>query len=408
MITSMKVASLLILLTLVYPMTVRSGLTELEARGRNRVNPIIGNISYREHHDQISGVTESETLGARYNSSILHHSTRIGHPGLSGIILRDEQPSDEERCRTSRHDSFALFYGIIPFFYLAPSVEEGYDAYYAFIFDSPYVVTFATRHALAPDDALITNHLRYVLQQLRGRDISTLSPVLRHKRSEHLSRLETYIERGVFPRNYDYPGERRPCFIDRDGRICAVGYLIECSAGRPLAEKINNRYQYSELLTMQMSELDTWISESGLSAIELGMIQPSYGSYQEEEPEPDEALRKVELGMISVNVMGSIINGALISMDKRSFTTTSIGIAFGVMGVGLSFANDNSYALADVICGCSAIGLAIWNGFLCGDDNDKNNESHLRAPRPTIGLGMASKPSGIAIPELQVAAIWHF
>ena len=51
-------------------------------------------------------------------------------------------------------------------------------------------------------------------------------------------------------------------FIDDHHTICAVGYLIEQSAGRPLAEKIaqQHRYDFIEDIAADMPEVQAWIA----------------------------------------------------------------------------------------------------------------------------------------------------
>lgn len=107
-----------------------------------------------------------------------------------------------------------------------------------------------------PEAHRIATHLAYAERLLRSRDVSTMPADLHAERLRNLDRLHRYRLRGVFPHNYDHPGERRPCFIDRDGTICAVGYLVEQSAGRPVAEAINRRYQYAAIAEMDSPPLD--------------------------------------------------------------------------------------------------------------------------------------------------------
>lgn len=125
------------------------------------------------------------------------------------------------------------------------------------------------------EDLRIATHLDYVERLLRSRSVNHLSPQLRAERLRNLDRLHRYILRGRFPRNYDV-AERRPCFIDRDGRICAVGYLVERSAGRDVAEGINRQYKYAYIGEMNTPVLAGWIAASGLTAEEAAMIQPAY------------------------------------------------------------------------------------------------------------------------------------
>ena len=122
----------------------------------------------------------------------------------------------------------------------------------------------------------VRTHLKFVHALLSRRDVSDLPADLREARQRNLARLREYIDAGRFPHNYLYPDENRPCFIDRDERICAVGYLVERSAGREIAERINEEFQSEFLWRMRLPELDRWSAGSGLSLLELSMIQPGY------------------------------------------------------------------------------------------------------------------------------------
>jgi hypothetical protein len=97
------------------------------------------------------------------------------------------------------------------------------------------------------------------------------------KRNHLLDLLHDYWTKAVFPRNYDYKAERKPCFIDKDGTICAVGYLVEQTAGREAAETINFKHKYDVVMEMNDEMVDNWINKSGLTKEECAMIQPTYG-----------------------------------------------------------------------------------------------------------------------------------
>ncbi|MCH8331176.1 MAG: hypothetical protein IH946_07320, partial [Bacteroidetes bacterium] len=92
-----------------------------------------------------------------------------------------------------------------------------------------------------------------------------------------LNALKEYWQAGEFPKNYDYPGERRPCFIDKDRNICAVGYLVERSVNREFAETINSMFQYDYINSMDLPELLEWTEEHGFTLEEVATIQPTYG-----------------------------------------------------------------------------------------------------------------------------------
>ena len=106
--------------------------------------------------------------------------------------------------------------------------------------------------------------------------MSSLTKEQKSNRLKMLDLLHMYWTKGIFPKNYDYPGRRIPCFIDKDGNICAVGYLIAQTAGREVAERINAKFKYDYLLEMNDKTIDAWVEASGLSKVECAMIQPSY------------------------------------------------------------------------------------------------------------------------------------
>src|SRR5690606_19062172 len=199
--------------------------------------------------------------------------------------------------------------------------------------DASFVHTFGhAPSANADEDVRIATHLAYVEQLLRDADVSAWSPAQRERRAAMLDLLRDYHEAGVFPRNYDYPDVRKPCFIDKDGRICAVGYLVEQTAGREVAEKINEKYQYENLMAMNDPLVDDWVAASGLTKRECAMIQPAYGAI------PVDANRNYvskSYGISSavfsgVNLSIGAINIAQLSRGAESKVMPLIGLATGV------------------------------------------------------------------------------
>ena len=102
-------------------------------------------------------------------------------------------------------------------------------------------------------------------------------PELLARRREILGHFDEYIARGTTPLNVHVPW-RSPVFIDDRRTICAVGYLIEQTAGRALAEKVAREHRYSVLedIAAAMPEVREWVASSGLSLEELASIQPGY------------------------------------------------------------------------------------------------------------------------------------
>ena len=132
------------------------------------------------------------------------------------------------------------------------------------------IVSFLERQRLQ-------HHFERVEHYLLANDTSTLTLQAKIERQQHIQHLREYRENGIFPRNHTHP-ERIPCFIDRDGRVCAVGHLLMTSGHSELAHKIaltdNNAY----VKDMQFPELLNWANDAGLTVDELQAIQPGYSS----------------------------------------------------------------------------------------------------------------------------------
>ncbi|MBL7989156.1 MAG: hypothetical protein JNJ94_13915 [Chlorobi bacterium] len=118
-----------------------------------------------------------------------------------------------------------------------------------------------------------TRRLQAVESLLRRHDASWMTPELQAERARNLDRLRDYWQRGEYPINYEHPGAWEPVFIDLDGNICAVGYLVEQSLGRKAAEQINSRYHFAAIRQIDAPELNEWIKNSGLTYEEVVAIQ---------------------------------------------------------------------------------------------------------------------------------------
>jgi hypothetical protein len=151
--------------------------------------------------------------------------------------------------------------------------------------DLSYVQKFGrTPNENTNEQIRIQTHLEFVESILRRRDVSKMPKALRENRNKMLNILHGYWIRAEFPVNYDYAGMRIPCFIDKDSRICAVGYLIEKTAGRAVAEKINTDFKYADIFEMKDPLVENWIASSGLTKLECAMIQPTYEYRNYQEP----------------------------------------------------------------------------------------------------------------------------
>lgn len=247
----------------------------------------------------------------------------------------------------------------------------------AVIGDFSFMETFGQRPTNETDESSrLQTHLKYVENLLRSKDISSLTKEQRVNRLKMLDLLNEYWMAGAFPKNYDYPDQRIPCFIDKDGNICAVGYLIEQTAGRQVAEKINSKFKYEYLLAMNDQKIDSWIQESGLTKEECAMIQPAYG------PAPTDNYISPAYGVSSsliggLNLSMNTINGIQISKGDKNKTVPILGLITGAGQITLGAFNypkeqitwggtyvntsQRNLSLINIGLGTSTLILSSWN-----------------------------------------------
>lgn len=126
-----------------------------------------------------------------------------------------------------------------------------------------------------PESVRMKTHLQHVHDWLAKRPAT--KPELAARRTAILEAFQTYIDKGTTPRNVDLPW-RTPVFIDEEGTICAVGYLIQSTEGRELPEKIASahRFDFIEDIAQAMPEVRHWVDDSGFTLEEIQTIQPAY------------------------------------------------------------------------------------------------------------------------------------
>jgi len=197
--------------------------------------------------------------------------------------------------------------------------------------DISFVHKFGHLPDLTTDEDLrIKTHFEYVENLLRQKEMPGLSPELRQKRKLLLDLLHNYQAKGIFPRNYDYKSNREPCFIDKENRICAVGYLIEKTVGRKIAEDINRKHKYDRILAMNDKTVDSWIEASGLSKEEVAMIQPTYGfqpTYSDNHITAVYGISSSALGGFNLSL--NTLNGIQISKGTKNKTIAIVGLITG-------------------------------------------------------------------------------
>jgi hypothetical protein len=144
--------------------------------------------------------------------------------------------------------------------------DENLNTINSILGDESYINTFGeTPKSIVSDDVRIDTHLNYVENLLRNSLPEGLTPTQLENRLAFLDYLRDYRLAGEFPVNDDHPDTRRPTFISNNGNICAVGYLVEHSVGREVAEFINDHYKYNYITTIDAPIFLNWVKESGFS-----------------------------------------------------------------------------------------------------------------------------------------------
>lgn len=223
----------------------------------------------------------------------------------------------------------------------------------------------------------IRAHLARVERELRTRDVSHLSAEQRAARETHIERLREYRERGVFPRNRDFPDRMVPYFVDADGRRCAVAYLIAESGEEELVQRIASTRNHARVRELaDIPELREWLESAGLSLEEAARIQPSYPCCRVEpppEPDPEDV---VTPGYAAATVLASGLGGGFIALNTSDLMSRSPsvwrgvgGVAAGGFGVGLGISELDErgtpqvLAILNVTVGVVSTALGIGNLF---------------------------------------------
>lgn len=212
----------------------------------------------------------------------------------------------------------------------------------AIIGDESFVQTFRKEPAQSTAEVLrIQTHLMFVEKELRNKNVFGLTKKQKRNREKVLNLLHQYWLKGVFPSNYDYPEERKPCFIDRNGKICAVGYLVEKTAGRNVVEKINANHQYEFIEEMNEKIVVEWAKEYGLTLEECALIQPTYGGMPTDKTVemPIRTSYGISSGVLGgTNIAANIFN--LKNQTAGNYKTFSkIGLVTGTVQLVLGLAN---------------------------------------------------------------------
>lgn len=179
------------------------------------------------------------------------------------------------------------------------------------------------------DDRRVRRRFERVERALRARDVSALPPASQQARSAMLDHLRTYYRRSIFPRNYEHRGHR-PSFIDRDGRECAVAYLMIQSGQKDLALHISAEMNDAYVRQLTQPEVKDWAAQTGLTAAELALIQPSY---------------QCTFDPATFPYMLYHVNGVLVGLVTLLYAAGGFSLIAGVLNVWAAFRKRHDMSL---------------------------------------------------------------
>ena len=224
----------------------------------------------------------------------------------------------------------------------------------------------------AGEVARIRAHFDSVERELLARDVAGLAPVARARRAEQIRVLAAYRERGIFPRNRDFPGQLVPYFVDQDGVLCAVAHLLATSGRRDIVDRVaaaHNNVWVADLAGD--TAFSAWLDAQGLTLAEAARIQVPYVGPPPEEP-GSAALASRANG---VNTAASVATAALgvtsILLDappgsRRATWRTALGVVAGGAGLALAASRRDAQGgplavgVATGVVGAASVGVAGW------------------------------------------------
>lgn len=228
----------------------------------------------------------------------------------------------------------------------------------------------------ATERARVRTHLDSAERELRAAPVTGLTLSQRAARERALDRLHEYWVRGVFPQNTDFPNERVPYFIDRNGTRCAMAHLIEESGHGAFVARVaatRNNARIAEL--SGDPQLIAWLGENGMELAEAARIQPEYCyTHPCSDPmcgpcPPVTTGYKVATGLsVGVDVLTIALN---VWPTRLSPTLTGVlGIGSGVVGMAIGIPELNEagsqHTLAAVNAGMGAVAAAVGVYSLTG------------------------------------------
>jgi hypothetical protein len=186
--------------------------------------------------------------------------------------------------------------------------------------------------------ARIRSHFDSVLVDLRSRDVSQLANSQRESRLELLSTLAAYRDRGLFPRNYDFPGQAVPYFVDRKtGVLCAVAHLLESTGRRDIVDRVaawGNNVWVPQL--RGDTAFTSWLDRHGLTLAEAARIQVPY--------ESGSPITAYGVGSTATVLLssGAAVWNATTNRDAKMPFVSFLGLLSGATSMSLSIGGANN------------------------------------------------------------------
>lgn len=210
----------------------------------------------------------------------------------------------------------------------------------------------------AAEVARIRAHFDSILIELRARDVGMLTPVQRERRAELVVTLSAYRDRGLFPKNYDFPGQAVPYFVDpHTGVLCAVAHLLESTGRRDIVDRVSrgeNNVWVSQLATD--TAFAGWLSTHGITLAEAARIQVPY---VQPTSKAEEARNVAFLSVAPFAIGGAAVTSlmnALGNADGHRTGVSKVGLVSGIVTTAMGVALVGKTGIAPAV-GASAIAV---------------------------------------------------
>jgi hypothetical protein len=206
--------------------------------------------------------------------------------------------------------------------------------------------------------ARIRAHFDSVLVELTARDLGALSSSQRQHRAALDATLAAYRDRGLFPRNYDFPGQAVPYFVDpRTGVLCAVAHLLESTGRRDIVDRVShgdNNVWVSQLAGD--TAFTGWLSANGITLKEAARIQlPYVQPVTKAEEARNVAFMSVAPFAIGGAAITSLMN-VLGNADGHRTGVSKVGLVSGIVTTAMGVALVGKSGIAPAV-GASAIAV---------------------------------------------------